>query len=130
MDMANVERTQIMKILATTLMLVASGMSGVAAQNYPSRTIKIIVPNIAGAPGDVVTRLIAQQLQQRLGQSVIVENRPGAGQTTGTRAAAAALPDGYTLLMGGDVLGYFPVTYPNFDFDPLKSLTPVATVVT
>ena len=116
--------------IITSLILIAAGVAAAAAQNYPSRTIKIIVPNIAGAPGDVVTRLIAQQLQQRLGQSVIVENRPGAGQTTGTKAAAAALPDGYTLLMGGDVLGYFPVTYPNFDFDPLKSLTPVATVVT
>jgi tripartite-type tricarboxylate transporter receptor subunit TctC len=67
-------------------------------------------PNGAGAPGDVMARVIAQQLQSRIGQSVIVENRPGAGQTTGTKAAAAAPPDGYTLLMGGDVLGYFPVT--------------------
>jgi tripartite-type tricarboxylate transporter receptor subunit TctC len=116
--------------IITSLILIAAGVAAAAAQTYPSRVIKIIVPNIAGAPGDVVARLIAQQLQLRLGQSVIVENRPGAGQTTGTKAAAAAPADGYTLLMGGDVLGYLPVTYPNLDFDPLKSLTPVATVVT
>ena len=71
-----------------------------------------------------------QQLQLRLGQSVIVENRPGAGQTTGTKAAAAAAPDGYTLLFAGDVLGYFPITYPSLAFDPLKALTPIATAVT
>ena len=119
-----------MKSLVSALMLIVTGIAGAAAQTYPNRVVKIIVPNIAGAPGDVVTRLIAQQLQQRLGQSVIVENRPGAGQTIGTKAATLAPADGYTLLMGGDVLGYFPVTYPNFDFDPLKSLTPIATVVT
>ncbi len=120
----------IIKRFLIALLVSAAGTGVVAAaDNYPSRVIRIIVPNIAGAPGDVVARLVAQQLQQRIGQSVIVENRPGAGQTTGTKAAVAAPPDGYTLLMGGDVLGYFPVTYPNFDFDPLKSLVPVATVV-
>jgi tripartite-type tricarboxylate transporter receptor subunit TctC len=119
-----------MKRLVFALMLVAAGIAIAAGQTYPSRVIKIVVPNIAGAPGDVVARLVAQQLQQRLGQSVIVENRPGAGQTLGTKAAAMAPADGYTFLLGGDVLGYFPITYPNFEFDPLKSLTPVATVVT
>ena len=119
-----------MKRIVIAWMLIVAGIAAAAAQSYPSRVIKIIVPNIAGAPGDVVARLIAQQLQQRLGQSVIVENRPGAGQTTGTKAAVAAPADGYTLLMGGDVLGYFPVTYPGFEFDPLKSLAPIATVVT
>src|SRR5437763_1077054 len=100
------------------------------AQNYPSRLIKIVVPSAAGSPTDAAARVIAQALQTRLDQSVIVENRPGAGQTTGTKAAAAAVPDGYTLLFAGDVLGYFPVTHPNLAFDPRKSLTPVATAVT
>lgn len=119
-----------MRRLLIALTLIAAGITGAAAQSYPNRVVKIIVPNIAGAPGDVVARLVARELQERLGQSVIVENRPGAGQTLGTKAAIAAPADGYTLLLGGDVLGYFPVTYPNFDFDPLKTLTPVATVVT
>jgi tripartite-type tricarboxylate transporter receptor subunit TctC len=118
-----------LKRLLIALLVSITGIVAAAAETYPSRVIRIIVPNIAGAPGDVVARLVAQQVQLRIGQSVIVENRPGAGQTTGTKAAAAAAPDGYTLLMGGDVLGYFPVTYPNFEFDPLKSLVPVATVV-
>jgi tripartite-type tricarboxylate transporter receptor subunit TctC len=92
--------------------------------------VKIVVPSTAGSPTDAAARVLAQQLQSRLGQSVIVENRPGAGQTTGTKSVATAAPDGYTLLFAGDALGYFPVTYPNFNFDPLKSLTPVATAVT
>jgi tripartite-type tricarboxylate transporter receptor subunit TctC len=119
-----------LKRFMIAVLVSTTGILAADAQGYPNRVIRIIVPNIAGAPGDVVARLIAQQLQSRIGQSVIVENRPGAGQTTGTKAAAAAPPDGYTLLMGGDVLGYFPVTYPSFDFDPRKSLVPVATVVT
>jgi len=119
-----------MKRILISSVLVVAAIAAATAQTYPSRVIKIIVPNIAGAPGDVVARLIAQQLQTRMGQSVIVENRPGAGQTTGTKAAATAPADGYTLLMGGDVLGYFPVTYPSLDFDPLQRLTPIATVVT
>jgi tripartite-type tricarboxylate transporter receptor subunit TctC len=97
---------------------------------YPSQVIKLVVPSAAGSPTDVVARVVGQALQSRIGQSVIVENRPGAGQTTGTKFVATAAPDGYTLLFGGDVLGYFPVTYPNFNFDPVKSLTPVATAVT
>lgn len=106
------------------------GIANVLAQAYPSQTIKLVVPSAAGSPTDVTARVVAQQLQSRLGQSVIIENRPGAGQTTGTKFVAAATPDGYTLLFGGDVLGYFPVTYPNFNFDPIKSLTPVASAVT
>jgi tripartite-type tricarboxylate transporter receptor subunit TctC len=112
------------------LILLGAGIAGAAAQAYPTRVVKIVVPSTAGSPTDAAARVLAQQLQSRLGQSVIVENRPGAGQTTGTKAVAAAAPDGYTLLFAGDALGYFPVTYPNFNFDPLKSLTPVATAVT
>jgi tripartite-type tricarboxylate transporter receptor subunit TctC len=116
--------------LALALILLGAGIASAAAQAYPTRVVKIVVPSTAGSPTDAAARVLAQQLQSRLGQSVIVENRPGAGQTTGTKAVAAAAPDGYTLLFAGDALGYFPVTYPNFNFDPLKSLTPVATAVT
>src|SRR5476651_295929 len=118
------------RLLALAVCFLAVGAVNVAAQTYPAKVIKMVVPSAPGSPTDAVARVIVQQLQLRLGQSVIVENRPGAGQTTGTKAVAAATPDGYTLLFAGDVLGYFPVTYPSFNFDPLKSLTPVATAVT
>src|SRR6516162_1189922 len=99
------------------------------AQTYPSRPIRAIVPYIPGSPVDAAGRVIVQQLQVRLGQSIIVENRPGAGTTIGTKAVAGAAPDGYTLLFNGDSMGYYPVLYPDLNFDPLKNLTPIATAV-
>jgi tripartite-type tricarboxylate transporter receptor subunit TctC len=101
-----------------------------SSQPYPARPIRVIVPFTPGSPVDAVARLLTQYLQARLGQSVVIENRPGAGTTIGTKPAAAAAPDGYNLLIAGDTLGYYPVLYPNINFDPLKSLTPIATAVT
>lgn len=118
------------RLLAAALALFAATAADVAAQSYPNRVVKLVVPTVAGGPIDVVARVLAQQLGHQLGQSVIIENRTGAGQTIGVKVAASAAPDGYTLLLGGDGLGYFPVTFPNFKFDPLKELTPIAPVVT
>ncbi len=97
--------------------------------SYPSKVIKIVAPFPAGGPPDAVARVVAQHLQNRIGQSIIVENRPGAGTTIGTKAVATAAPDGYTLLFNGSNLFTFPVLYPNLEFDPIKNLTPIATVV-
>src|SRR4051812_7667484 len=72
------------------------------AQTYPTRPVQVIVPLSPGSPVDAAARVLTQHLQARLGQSVIIENRPGAGTTIGTRAAAAAAPDGYTLLFVSD----------------------------
>src|SRR5262245_44223116 len=83
----------------TILSLLASAAAAPAlAQSYPSRVIRMITPFTPGSPVDVNARLLAQHLSERLGQSVIVDNRPGAGTTTGMKAAAIADPDGYTLL--------------------------------
>lgn len=108
----------------------ALGMAHAAAQTYPNRVIKLVVPTVAGGPIDVVARVLVQELGHQLGQSVIIENRTGAGQTIGVKVAATAAPDGYTLLLAGDGIGYFPVTFPKFKFDPLRELTPIAPVVT
>src|SRR5512134_1880505 len=98
------------------------------AQNYPDKPIKMIVPFPPGGPIDTMARLTGQDLSARLGQQVIVENRPGAGSTIGYKAAAAADPDGYTLLFGSSgSLGVAPALYPSQDVDPLKHFTPVAT---
>ena len=119
-----------------TLLRLAAGVAALPAilrsapaQTYPSRSIRVIVPYIPGSPVDAAARVIVQQLQVRLGQSIIVENRPGAGTTIGTKAVAGAAPDGYTLLFNGDSMGYYPVLYPDLNFDPLKNLTPIATAV-
>ena len=88
----------------------------------------MIVPFPPGGPIDTMARLTGQDLSTRLGQQVIVENRPGAGSTIGYKAAASADPDGYTLLFGSSgSLGVAPALYPSHDIDPLKHFTPVAT---
>ena len=118
------------RALAATLLLFGVGLGVAEAQNYPNQTIKLIVPFQAGGPVDALGRVIAQHLQNRLGQSVIIENRTGGGTTIGAKAVAAAAPDGYTLLLIGPNLAYYPVLFPNLDFDPVKSLIPIATTVT
>ena len=110
------------------LALFASAASPVKAADYPTRPIKMIAPFTPGSPVDVVARLFAQHLSNELGQSVVVENRPGAGTTIGMKAAALAEPDGYTLLFQSSSLVVAPAMYKNLDFDPLKSFTPVANV--
>jgi tripartite-type tricarboxylate transporter receptor subunit TctC len=103
--------------------------AAVFAQSYPARPVKIIVPTVAGGTVDVLTRLLAGDLSVRLGQSFFVDNRSGAGNTLGSREAARADPDGYTLLMSsasGQVIS--PLVYKNIDYDPVKSFAPVAPV--
>jgi tripartite-type tricarboxylate transporter receptor subunit TctC len=99
------------------------------AQAYPDRLIKIVVPYPPGGPIDITARLVAQRLGPILGQTVIIENRGGAGGALGTKAAAGAEPDGYTLLFGNAsafVVG--PAVYRFRDYDTLKQFTPIAKV--
>jgi tripartite-type tricarboxylate transporter receptor subunit TctC len=102
--------------------------SPVAAQTYPDKPIKIIVTVAAGGPMDTIARVISQQLQMRLGQPVIVENRPGAGSTIGAKAVADAPADGATLMWGTlSAVAIAPVMYRDLNYDP-KSFIPVANV--
>jgi tripartite-type tricarboxylate transporter receptor subunit TctC len=105
-------------------------IDGAAAQPYPAKPIKMISPFSSGSPADALGRLIGQKLSERLGQNVAIENRPGAGTTLATRAAAAADPDGYTLLQVNATLAYAPVLYPEAGYDPVKSFAPVGTLAT
>ena len=114
---------------AAVLASVLSASTAVLAQNYPNRTIKLVVPFPAGGATDNAARLVAQRLQGSLGQSVIIENQGGAGGTIGTRQAAGAAPDGYTLLMASiGTFGSMPLLY-KLDFDPQRAFAPVATAV-
>jgi tripartite-type tricarboxylate transporter receptor subunit TctC len=97
-----------------------------SAQTYPSKPIKVIVPYTPGSPVDVLARVVTQQVSARLGQSIVIDNRPGAGTTIGTKLAASADPDGYTLLIGATSFVLSFSLYPNLDYDPLKSFAPVA----
>ncbi len=112
------------------LVCTATVIDDAAAQPYPSKPIKVISPFSAGAPPDVLGRLIGQKLSERFGRAVTIDNRPGAGTTLATRAAAAADPDGYTLLQVNATLAYAPVLYPEPGYDPVKSFVPVATIAT
>lgn len=99
-----------------------------AAQSYPDKPVRLIVAVAAGGPMDTMARAVAQQMQTRLGQPVIVENRPGAGTTIGAKAVVNAEPDGLTLLWGTlSMVAIAPVLYKDLDFDP-KALVPVAMV--
>jgi tripartite-type tricarboxylate transporter receptor subunit TctC len=100
-----------------------------AAEPYPSRPIKVIVPFAAGGPADTLARLAAQLVSTRVGQPLVIDNRPGAGGTIGAKAAAAAEPDGYTLMYANTaVLAVGPAVYANVGYDPLKAFVPIGLV--
>ena len=101
----------------------------VQAQNYPDHVVKLIVPFTPGSPVDAAARVLAQQMQTRLGQGVIIESRAGAGSTIGTKAVAGAAPDGYTLLLTATNIVYIPVLYPGIDAEAVKNLVPIASLV-
>jgi tripartite-type tricarboxylate transporter receptor subunit TctC len=100
-----------------------------AQDAYPSKTITMIVPFPAGGSTDVIGRLVADGLRTVLGQSVVVDNRAGAGGSLGTAAIAKALPDGYTIGMGtASTLAINPATYKSLPFDVLQDLAPIGNI--
>jgi tripartite-type tricarboxylate transporter receptor subunit TctC len=100
-----------------------------SAQTYPDKPIKIIVPAAAGGPTDVPARIAQQILPSRLGQPIVIENRPGAGGAIGAKAVATAAPDGYTLMAGNtSVLAVIPAVSVSAGYDPAKDFAPVAKV--
>lgn len=108
--------------------LAAFATPAARAQNYPSQPITIVLPFSAGTGIDIATRILAEKLGQRLGQPVVLENRPGAGGNMGHAAAAKSAPDGYTLLMAANTLAMNTSLY-NLSFDPETSFEPVGLFV-
>ncbi len=108
----------------------AAALSGPArAQAWPSKSITLVVPFTPGGSTDILARLLGQKLQAALGQSVVVESRPGAGGSIGSEAVAKAAPDGHTLLMGHiGTLAVNPSIYPKLNYDPLKSFAHVSMI--
>lgn len=98
---------------------------------YPNKPIRLIVPNPAGGGVDILARAIGQPLSEKLGQSVVVENRPGAGGTIGLGLVAKSAPDGYTLGMGVDAtLAIAPAVYRSLPYDPIKDFAPISLIAT
>jgi tripartite-type tricarboxylate transporter receptor subunit TctC len=97
-----------------------------AAQSYPSKPIRLIVPFVAGGPPDILSRLLGQEMAAGLGQPLVVENKPGAGGNLGYELAAKGAPDGYTVLMGSiNTHAINPTLYRSLPFDPVKDFAPV-----
>ncbi len=97
-----------------------------AAQDYPNRTVRIIIPLGPGGGGDIFIRAVADELQKRLGQTFIVENRPGGGLNIGTRACAEAAPDGYTIcILSSEPIVYSQFLFKSLPFNPEKDFEPI-----
>ena len=95
------------------------------AQVYPSQPVRLVVPFAPGGATDILARTIGERLTERLGQPVVIENKPGAGTTIGNAAVAQAAPDGYTLLFAPTPFVISQVIYPKLPYDPNKAFTPV-----
>ena len=114
------------KKLLMTLALSLGLAANAAADAYPSRAIKVIVPFPAGQASDTIARLVGEQLGRALGQAVVVENRPGAGGNIGSEAGARSAPDGYTLTMATAALPISKNVYKKLPFDPARDFEPVS----
>jgi tripartite-type tricarboxylate transporter receptor subunit TctC len=112
-------------LLATAVLLLALPAH---AQNYPTRPIRLISPFAAGGANDVLARALGAKLADRLGGTVVIENRPGAGAVIGLTALARSAPDGYSLALSGSTLAVSGALYKKPPFDALKDFAPVALV--
>jgi tripartite-type tricarboxylate transporter receptor subunit TctC len=111
--------------------IIATAADPAAAQSYPNRPVKIIVPFAPGGPTEFIIRLTADRLTGMLGQAFVIENRPGGGGgTVGAKSVAVAEPDGYTLLFSSPgPLVTAAAVYKNLDYDPIKSFAPIAMLI-
>jgi len=122
--------TRLFRLIALSLLgLAAVAQQALAADPYPTRPIKWIVPYPPAGTTDVLARIVAQWLTEKLGQSVIVENKPGAGNNLGTEAALTAPPDGYTMLLVNPAHGINATLYKNLNFNFIRDVAPVAGLI-
>ena len=108
--------------------LVGSSALAQPGGNYPSKPVTLIVTYPPGGGADAMARLLAQKMSEALGQSVVVENKPGAGGQIGAAAVAKAAPDGYTLMLDASSFAVNPSLYPKLPYDPMKAFKPVGVV--
>ena len=111
------------------LLLAAAAISG-PAQAYPTRPVRFIVPYAPGGSSDVIARILGQKLTERLGQTFVVDNRPGAGSMIGTDLAAKSVPDGYTIVLSDMPHTINPSVYGKVPYDPVKDFSPITLVGT
>ncbi|MFL5063053.1 MAG: Bug family tripartite tricarboxylate transporter substrate binding protein [Xanthobacteraceae bacterium] len=116
-------------VTAVVVGLVLAGASGAAAQDYPVRPVTIVVPYTPGGSTEIMSRLVGQKLEEKLGKPVLIEMKPGAGTVIGASAVAKSVPDGYTLLMATPTpMAINVAIYKNLPYDPRTDLVPLAMV--
>lgn len=113
------------RLTALAAIVVAALAAPAHADTWPSKPIHVIVPFGAGSAADVIPRIVLEQVSAQLGQPIVIENRAGAGSTTGSAVVAKADPDGYTLLSTSSAFSITPAIYPNLPYNPAKDFTPV-----
>ena len=114
------------RVCAGLTVLLAAG--AVTAQSYPSKPVRMILPFAAGGSTDLTGRALAQKLSEQLGQSVVSENRPGAGGNLGLELGAKAAPDGYTITFTAPQIAVSPSLYAKLNYDPIKDFAPISLV--
>ena len=114
-------------LLCATLIAVPASLA--LAQGYPSKPVRIVVPSSAAGGTDIVARIISPRLSERLGQQIIIDNRPGAGTMIGIEVAARSPADGYTLLMAPSTLAINPAIYKKVPYDALRDFAPITQTV-
>jgi tripartite-type tricarboxylate transporter receptor subunit TctC len=120
---------KVVQIIATTTVVLFLALVPAAAQDYPARTTTIICPYAPGGATDILARMLARGLEERLGKSFVVENRPGAGTVQAAHIVAKAQPDGYTLLMGTSTpLAINATLHRKLPYDPAKDFMPLALI--
>jgi tripartite-type tricarboxylate transporter receptor subunit TctC len=118
------------RLIAAALALSFTAAASIASAQYPDRPVKIIVPFSAGGFTDSLARIVGQKLQEKWGQPVVIENKPGAGGNIGAELAAKSPPDGYTLLIAcTPTHGVNPALYRKLSFDPVKDFEPIVLMV-
>lgn len=123
--------TSILRRLFAALLCTAAWAAAAQEARFPAKPITVVVPQAAGGANDAIARVIAHRLSEQLGQSVVVDNRPGAGGNVGTAYTAKTRPDGYTLLVTADSAQVInPWLYKSVGFDPVKDFEPVAPLAT
>src|SRR4249920_2779050 len=119
----------IRKSLFIAAAALTAAFSPAQAQDFPTRPITLVIPFAPGGSTSIVGRGVAERMSELLGEKIIVDNRPGAGGTVGTRAVAKSDPDGYTLLLGyTGTLAIGPSLYKNVGYDPRKDFAPIGLI--
>jgi tripartite-type tricarboxylate transporter receptor subunit TctC len=122
-------RSRALSMIVLAALVLAGLAPPASAQDYPNRTIRMIVPFGAGGPTDVFTRALGEELRKSLGQPIVMENRPGAGTIIGTAEAAKSAPDGYTLLMISATQTTVETLNPNKPYRLMRDFVPVASLM-